>query len=240
MSTTGSGQLAFDIETVNADRPAGVEFDFQNPEHLEMFCICVAHRPEPGAEIDHEVIFREATGPDAELDVIEAAVEWMEAKPSETVLTFNGDSFDFVHLEGRTRIATEALDGRYELVDRVNDFIDTVESDDIRPEACEYCNDKYTSFEQACGEVGVDAPETPLDDYNLIVDPIPERPSYRSSKPILMGCDVPVIGEAYLNLCDQGETDITPFKEMHSALKHYAETDVRPLFELADSRPFSA
>ncbi|WP_440767604.1 hypothetical protein [Natronorubrum sp. DTA7] len=240
MAATNSGQVAFDIETVNADRPAGVDFDFKNPEHLEMFCICVAHRPEPGAEIDHEVIFREGTSPDAELDVFEAAVQWMECKPDETVLTFNGDGFDFIHLEGRAQIAAETLEGRFDVVDRVESFINSTESDDVRPEAVEFCNDEYTSMEDACEAVGVDAPETRLDDYDLPVDPIPERSSYRPSKPVLMGCDVPVIGERYLNLAERGATDLEPFEEMHAALKHYAETDVQPLFELADARPFSA
>lgn len=127
MSAPSNGLLAFDIETVNADRPPGVDFDFQNPDHLEMFCICVAHRPSPGDEIEHEILFREATGPAAELDVIEAAVEWMDTKPPERVLTFNGDGFDFIHLEGRAHNAADALGDRFDVVDQVESFIEGVE-----------------------------------------------------------------------------------------------------------------
>ena len=233
------GRLAFDIETIDAPIPDGVDFDLQNSEHVELFCVCVAYQEARSEPPQHEVILRSGRDADAELDVIEQTVDWLEGWPTETVLTFNGDTFDFPHLIGRANIAAEALGDRFDVVEKTAAFVDRVESDDLRPEGVEAFEDDYLSFERACDHVDVDVTRTSFDEYDIGIDVVAERPTSKGAGPHLMGCDVPIIGERYLNLQAVGATDLPQFKAMQAALEHYATTDVIPLFELADRRPFA-
>lgn len=57
-------------------------------------------------------------------------------------------------------------------------------------------------------------------------------------KPHFVGGDVPAVGARYLDLLEAGATETKTFRELERMLSHYATTDVVPLFELADSRPF--
>lgn len=238
MATGTRGRLAFDIETINADRPADEEFDAQNSEHVEFFCVCVAHQAEPGISPSHQIIFRDGKSPHAELEVIERTLDYLEAKPPESVLTYNGDGFDLPHLEGRARIAAEIIEDRFDVAQRAEEFVDHVESIDLMSEACEACGDEYTSFEDACKTFDVDVIRTPLDEYSFDIDVVAHRPTWKGIDSHMMGCDIPILGERYLNLLDVGATDNSAFQELHDAIKHYATTDVVPLFELDDRRPF--
>ena len=231
-------RLAFDIETVNAEISDDDEFDVKNSEHVEMFCICAAYQPEPARPVEYEVFFREDPSPEAELDVIDETVEWLESKPGHTLLTYNGDSFDIPHLEGRARIAAETIDSRFDVLERVESFLEGTDSVDLYPRATEALGEKV-QFEEACARFEIEVPETPLDDYEMGIDPIPHRPTYKSIEPVFKGCDVPVVGEKYLQLAAVGATETHTFQEMHAALEHYATTDVTPLFELADRVPVS-
>ena len=239
MSTGTRGRLAFDIETINADRPADEEFDAQNSEHVEFFCVCVAHQTEPGTSPGYEIIFRDGKSPHAELEVIERTLDYLEAEPPESVLTYNGDEFDLLHLERRARIAAETIENRFDVAQRAEEFVDRVESIDLMPEACEVCGDEYTSFEDACETFDIDVIRTPLDEYSFDIDVVAHRPTSKGIDPYMMGCDIPVLGERYLNLLSVGATDNPAFQELHEAIKHYATTDVGPLFELDDRRPFN-
>lgn len=239
MSTGTRGRLAFDIETINAERPDTGRFDAQNSEHVEFFCVCVAYQTEPGTRPDHEIIFRHGKGVNAELEVIERTLDYLESKPPESVLTYNGDGFDLPHLTGRARIAAETLEDRFDVAQRAEAFVDRVESIDLMPEACAACGDEYTSFEDACEAFGVDVVRTPLEAYSFDIDVVSHRPTSKGIDPYVMGCDIPVLGERYLNLTKVGATDHPAFQELHDAIEHYAATDVVPLFELDDRRPFN-
>lgn len=236
MSTAPGPRTAFDIETINAEIPDNEEFDLKNSEHVELFCICAAYQPEPAKPVDYEVFFREVPSPEAELDVIEETVQWLESKPGHTLLTYNGDTFDIPHLEGRARIAAEAIDGRFDVLERVESFLESTDSVDLYPRVTAALGEKV-QFEEACERFEIEVPETPLDEYEMGVDPIPQRPTYEGIEPVFKGCDVPVIGERYLNLAKVDATDTAAFREMHAALEQYATTDVTPLFELADRVP---
>lgn len=236
MSSAPQPRLAFDIETINAEIADGVERDIGNSEHVEMFCICTAFQPEPARPIEHEVFFRDVPTPDAELDVIEGAVEWMSSKLGHTLITYNGDSFDIPHLEGRARIAAEELEDRFDVLEQVEAFLKGTGSIDLYSRVCDALDDT-PQFEEACEHFEVDVPQTPLEDYDMGVDPIPHRPTRIGIEPVFKGYDVLVVGERYLNLAKVGATDRSEFQAMHGALEHYATTDVRPLFELAGRVP---
>ncbi|ELZ17955.1 hypothetical protein C477_12142 [Haloterrigena salina JCM 13891] len=236
MSTAPEPRTAFDIETINAEIPDDEEFDMKNSEHVEMFCICAAYQPEPAKPVDYEVFFREDSSPEAELDVIEETVQWLESKPGHTLLTYNGNSFDIPHLEERARIAAETIDRRFNVPERVESFLKGTGSVDLYPCVTDALGEKV-QFEEACERFEIRVPETPLDEYEMGIDPIPQRPTYKGIEPVFKGCDVPVVGERYLKLADVGATDTLVFQEMRAALDHYATTDVTPLFELADRVP---
>ncbi|WP_276255067.1 3'-5' exonuclease [Halomontanus rarus] len=241
MST--SGRLALDIETVDGAIPDGESFDAGNSTHVELFCVCVGFQPEPEAPADREVFFRDGWGPEAELDVLERTIDWLESKTSETVLTYNGDAFDLPHLEGRARIAAETLGDRADLAHRVERFVDGIDSVDLFPEAreaYEAVHDEWPSFEDACRACRVDVSRTELEAFD--VHNVVDFPSHRSTtdamKPYFIGADVPVVGATYLDLLEAGATDTKTFRELHAMLEHYSVTDVIPLFDLADRRPF--
>ncbi|GAB7020156.1 3'-5' exonuclease [Halostagnicola bangensis] len=239
MGADSSGRLAFDIETINAERPDDEEMDAQNSEHVEFFCVCVAHQTEPGTDPHYEIIFREGNSAEDELKVIEQTLDYLETKPPESVLTYNGNEFDLPHLEGRAQIAAETIEGRFDVAQRAEEFVDNIESIDLMPEACDFCGDEYTSFENICETVGVDVTRTPFQEYDFDIDVVPHRPTWKGIEPYMMGCDIPLLGERYLNFKRIGATNLPQFQELREAIKHYATTDVIPLFELNNKRPFS-
>ncbi|MCU4743180.1 hypothetical protein [Natronoglomus mannanivorans] len=241
MSSTA--KLALDIETVDGAIPDGESFDAADSTHVELFCVCVGFQSEPGAAVDHEVFFRRGWGPAAELDVLERTVDWLEARPSETLLTYNGDAFDLPHLRGRARIAAESLGDRADLAHRVERVVDGFDSVDLFPDArdaYEAVHGEWPSFEDACRACDVGVTQTELEAFDVhgVVDFPAHRPTADAMKPHFIGSDVPVVGEIYLDLLEAGATETKTFRELRTMLEHYSITDVVPLFELADRRPF--
>lgn len=144
-----TGRFAFDIETINPQLEDDQPPDFQNPTQFELFSLCCAHQPEPAAEIDHEVFFREGRGPASELDLIDRTIDWFESRAGESIITYNGDDFDFLQFEGRARVASETLGARDAVVDRVDALLDDLESDDLKRDSWD-CFGEYTTFEETC------------------------------------------------------------------------------------------
>lgn len=238
MSSDDTAQFAFDIETVTPELAADEYPDFEDSSQFEFLASCVAYRESPDAEPEITVFFRDGWGPTAELDVIERTLAWFEARDADAVITYNGDRFDFRHLRGRAVLASETLGGRSELVDRVDAFVGSTESLDLQPEAWDAWGE-YTSLEAACEAAGIDVPYTRLDAYELSGITLDEhRRSHNVGTEHVLGADVPVFGERFLDLADVGATDTLSFRELGRLLEQYALNDVRPLFELADHRPF--
>lgn len=78
-----------------------------------------------------------------------------------------------------------------------------------------------------------------LSEFDMDTSDYPEhRTTTDAIKPYFVGGDVPVVGEQYPDLLEAGATETKMFRELHRMLEHYAATDVVPLFELVDSRPF--
>ncbi|QCS44680.1 hypothetical protein [Natrinema versiforme] len=235
-----TGRFAFDIETINPQLETGEEpSDYQDPGQFELFSLCCAYQPDPDAEIEHEVFFREGRDPESELELVDRTLEWVLEHQGDTVITYNGDYFDFTQFVGRTRRATEAAEANRSILDRAEQWVHTADSVDLKHDSWDHFGD-YTSFEETCEYCDVQVPRTMLSEYDVDTDDYPEhRDTADAMKPYFLGGDVPVVGERYLDLLEAGATETKTFREMHRMLEHYAVTDVVPLFELADSRPFT-
>lgn len=258
---SGDGTLAFDIETIDAPLPDGVDRDLTNSAHVELFCVCVGHRPAPGEPIDHEVFFRDGTDPAAELEVISRTVEWLAERGGDELLTYNGRSFDCPHLCERARIAAEACEDEpietgydvsevgdgvpetgYDVADRAESLFRATEHVDLLERVHEPFRAVHgyrPPFERACDALEVPVERTPLTEYDFgDVDLAAHRSTVDATKPYLLGADVPTLGPRYLELADAGATATKTFRELEAMFAHYARTDVEPLFSLADRRPF--
>ncbi|MDF9746300.1 hypothetical protein [Natrinema salsiterrestre] len=85
----------------------------------------------------------------------------------------------------------------------------------------------------------MDVPRTTLSEFDIDTERYHDRRDRTDAlKSYLAGGGVPIAGERYLDLLEAGATATKTFRELEGLLTHYATTDVVPLFELADSRPF--
>jgi hypothetical protein len=232
-------RFAFDIETVSPDIPHDQKPDFRDSNDFEFLISGLGYQPDPGADVETELIFRKGWGPEEELDVIEATLEWFEARDGDTLLTFNGGAFDLLHFVGRAELASKAAGNRHDLAGRVEAFLDDIEHDDLRDDA-KQAYGGYPSLEGVCSKNGVSVEKTHLSKFGLSEDSLNE---YRNSdawgKPHILNTDVPVLGEKYLDLVDSGDLDHPAYQPFREALHHYARADILPLFEVADARPFT-
>lgn len=231
-------RLAFDIETVSPDLQPDERPTFDDPGDFEFLIAGLGYQAEPGGPVETELFFRDGWGPDAELDVIDAALDWLESHDADAIVTYNGENFDFVHLLGRAEIAGDAT-GRDDVFARAQAFMDGLTSIDVRNDARDAYGG-YPSLEDVCSKNDVDAPKTLLTKFGIDQARLDEqRPSAAWGQAHIVNTDVPILGEQYLDLVDDGETDSEAFESLRAALDHYARTDIEPLFELADKRPFA-
>lgn len=83
--------------------------------------------------------------------------------------------------------------------------------------------------------------------HNLLacfISRLKEVPSATGQTDFLLACrrtsaDVAKFGEQYLGWCDDDWSDEKHHSELENLLRVYALSDVTPLFELADARPFA-
>lgn len=115
-----------------------------------------------------------------------------------------------------------------------------IEHDDIRDDAVDALGG-YPSFEETCKPFGCNVEKTILEEFDLPNELVePHRNTVDFGKDHIVNRDVAVLGERYLDLLDVGATDTVTFSNIRAAMDHYAVTDIEPLFELADRRPFHA
>lgn len=230
-------RIAIDIETVSPNHEYWEKPDYREPEDFELLAVALALQRSPGSDIQSQVIFRDGWGPESELALIYDTVTQLQAAEAETYLTYNGEAFDFPILRGRARIAAEdaGIDGT--LAERIDTALSAGTSDDLKQDVWRAFG-KYTALEDACVYVRVPQ-ETPdwqeyahglnADDYRIDRD---------KGNPLLTGADVAQFGEHYLDWYNGDSDDEKRRSELEELLRVYAVSDVVPLFELADSRPF--
>jgi len=98
---------ALDIETITTVSER--ELEPPNPDHQELLCTGVGYRGSLNEEIEAEVLFREDETASAELDAIEAVVNWIDAKDVDVLITFGGAWFDLPVLVGRAERAAAEI-----------------------------------------------------------------------------------------------------------------------------------
>lgn len=221
-------RAAFDIETVSPDVPEDQYPDFTDSHDFELSGAGIAYEYEDGSR-ETVVEWRNGWGPRAEIDLIETLLDRL--KPAETVITYNGERFDLLHLEGRARIAGATVGDRAQ--EPVQSYIEETEHIDLKPEAwAAYGN--YTSLEDTLEQIGLDPVGTLPSNFD---HKIPRSEWNKKSSEAITSADLAVLGEIYLDSVD-GERDDVRVTVLEEMLTHYVQADVELLFELADARPF--
>jgi len=235
---TKTGRLAFDIETISPNVPPWQRPDFDDSSQFELFAGTIAYQESPNSEIDEVVQFREGRGPAAELDLIDQLLALLTDHETPTVLTYNGEAFDFQHLTGRARLAAADLETSTDIPKRVETVLDTIQSDDLVHDVWDAFGE-YTSLEDACEYAGIGTTKTYWAEYDHRIDPADWRTPAGQGTTEVLSADVAQLGEHYLDCVESGATNTERFRELEAMLADYALADVEPLFTLADQRPFT-
>lgn len=228
-----AGTFALDIETVSpGPEPTGEQF--RDSAFFELVAVGVGHRPESDAPVETDVLLRADGSADAECDLIDAVCDWFAEREGDTLLTYNGTDFDVCHLLGRAELAAAEAE-RNGVRGRVAKF--EALHDDLKPDAWDAWGE-YTSLEDACEELGIETSATPWAAFEHGLDPDDWRDTRYDGRPEVKNVDIPHFGERYLALKDAGASGTLTCRELERLIRAYTVSDVEPLFELADGRPF--
>jgi len=200
--------LAVDIETV----PTTDGVDFDDPTAWEIFAIAVGFRSGHASPVQSTVFVREGDTRRDERKLLAQLTNWMrDHDPLDVVLTYNGDEFDLPIIAERAD-AVMRSDVYHEgtLSFALYDALD-VPHRDLFVEAREGIPDdeKWPTLDEALTERGIRTSVPKLDGERVV------------------GAEMPDLGRSVL------DGSITT--EEREVVIQYAESDVRPLFELADA-----
>ncbi|MDS0296419.1 hypothetical protein [Halogeometricum luteum] len=161
----------------------------------------------------------------------------MESTTATSYLSYNGEAFDFPHLRGRAQIVADIVGTDREIVERIDSALSSVHSDDLKHDAWASFG-QYTSLEDVCSQIGVSqvTPRWQKYEHGLNADEF--RLDQNQGDPYLTSSDVAQFGEHYLNWSDDPEISRRRYDALEDLLRAYAVSDVIPLFELADKRPY--
>lgn len=230
------GTLALDIETVSPEREPSEQAHFRDSSYFELLAVGLGYRPAPGEPVETTVCFRDGDDPESELALVDAVCDWCAERSADTLLTYNGDGFDLLHLPGRAELAGEAVgdDAPRQRLDALLalDHVDLM--DDARQ-----AWGGYRGLERVCRDLGVDVPETHWDDYRHGLHPDDWRSPGKRGTKVVVNTDVPHFGEHYLALASVDAHETVTFRALHDLLTDYTVGDIEPLFELLDRRPFT-
>lgn len=239
-----STRLALDIEVLTLVDEE--ELDLDDPTHVEMLCIGVGYQPSPSLPAEATVLFRQGDTPQDELNLLIDLCEWIDARPAQALLTFGGDGFDLDHLRDRARLAEETCGEKGTVEPRITEILDGLTSVDLRHTA-QQAFGYSSSLESSCRQVGIPVVETHWDIYGHDLEPESWREtqweawSNPPDKPLdhrnVLGSDVPFFGEQYLGLVREGE-DTVETRAIRELLRAYTQSDIIPLFSLAEEEPF--
>lgn len=230
-------RLAIDIETVSPHLEYWEKPNFRDSHDFELLTVALALESTSEQTADVDVIFRNGWGPESELGLIDDVAKRIEEAEAAIHLSYNGEAFDFPHLRGRARIASSETCREEEITDRIDSALSLARSDDLIHDAWETFGD-FTTLEDACAKAGVSLKSASWHDYahRLNVDHF--RTDRNKGNKTLLGSDIAQLGEYYLDWCDGEGGDKKRLHALEEMLRTYATSDVVPLFELANARPY--
>lgn len=200
-----AGAVAVDIECINLVPPP--DLAFTDPSHWTVFAIPIGYRDSEGT-IETDVLFRSGTSLCDERKLIDRMLEWVRDRRPAELLTFNGTAYDEPILRYRARVSTRECRGHYNTNDNLELVLDQLTHVDLFP----------IIKAQAGGNV-------PLESA-LAYHGIPDEPTYLNGEEIT-GKSMPDLGLKIISG--------TASNDELRAVKEYAESDVQPLFALADA-----
>lgn len=238
LAVRNESRIAIDIETVSPDYEYWEKPDFRDSADFELLAVALAYQGERGATPDSLVLLRNGWGPESEINLIEDTASRIETWDADVHLSYNGESFDYPHLQGRARLAADELGIETEVVEDIDAALQSGLSDDLRDDVWDAFGD-YTTLEEACSLTRV-SPETPRwRDFVHGLNPDEFRSSRRKGNENVNGADIAQFGEHYLDWCESETISERRFNALEEMLRAYATSDVIPLFQLADARPFN-
>jgi len=228
MTRISGDLIAIDIETISLnDDP-----DFEDTSDWELLAVGVGYQPDPRGHIESEVLFREG-GWDTKYtaDLLQRVRDWCKDKNA-TVVTYNGNRFDKIHLQNWSKQAAKRtnrgpLHIQYDIL-----FHKHV---DLKPIANEKCEDwpdwqRHASYEKVCKWEGINVPEMRYDEFG-IEDLIN---NLGINSPVVKGKHIGAkLGERYIQHNIQGTTDTEEFRKLRELIRGYTESDIIPLIRLA-------
>lgn len=199
-------QISLDIETI----PTVDEPDFDEPAHWMPFAVALGHRSDPGADATVDVIFRGDDSVEAEEQMLTDTFDWISSQINGSekleILTYNGDSYDFPILRHRAS-ELKASNPGVRVDKRLSLLLEIGVHNDLILEMKER-EGHWISLDDALNLHGIES-----DDPTWLDKPV-------------TGSDMPSMGLELL-------TD-RPNEDLRDVVRRYAESDVRPLFELYD------
>ncbi|WP_336359246.1 hypothetical protein [Haladaptatus sp. ZSTT2] len=228
--------VTIDIETTSPTLDAGQRPNFQNPRDFEIFTINVGAIDPDGSQ-STAVFFREDSSPESELAVIESAVEWCLEKNPDVVYSYNGESFDFIHLAGRPSLAAQEAHVEDTVSPLVTEFLQGTKSIDLKKPIWTKFG-AALSFEDAVSRAtGQPVPQTMWQEFDHGI-PLAKERAEAGLNPLpseLRPSDIPILGEYYLSYCDAKKGSTTALEELERMLTHYGNNDIAAQFDLAQA-----
>jgi uncharacterized protein YprB with RNaseH-like and TPR domain len=200
--------LAVDIETV----PTTDGVDFDDPTVWEIFAIAAGFRSGHASPVQSAVFVREDDTRRDERKLLAQLTNWVrDHDPIDVVLTYNGGEFDLpVIAERADAVMCSDIYHEGTLSFALYDALDVPHRDlfvEVREDMPD--DEKWPTLDEALTERGIQVGEPELD-----------------GEPVV-GMDMPDLGRSVL--------DGSIIAKEREAVVQYAESDVRPLFELADA-----
>ncbi|MFB6198620.1 MAG: hypothetical protein ABEI52_10190, partial [Halobacteriaceae archaeon] len=205
-----------DIETISPKVDSTRDVDFLNSRDFEVVAVGVGTRPEPGAPVDVDVLWRNHVGPEGEYELLKEVIYWLVEHHFQELLTYNGVSFDIRHLLGRAHIVGEEV-GDLSLQEAMHATLQRGRHRDLYHDIVR--EHGRMSLEDAVETLGGERP-----------------PSVQWDGTVVESSDIPQLAEQLLAHRD-GLSDIPDDRavQLEDTLNTYITTDIYPLFDLRDA-----
>lgn len=194
--------VALDIETI----PLCKDPDFDDPSNWTVFAVALGHKA-PEADVVVDVLFRDNPHFTAERELLNDVIDWVADRTNgeaRTLVTYNGESYDFPILRHRAYVLDEEI-ASSNLAERLYLMLETSMHIDLIQEVKER-KGYFVSLDDSLSEHGIEADE----------------PTWMGSK--VTGADMPSMGLELIS----GRAN----EDLRDTVRRYAASDVEPLFEL--------